>query len=179
MTCFVYVITGQCGGRYVGVTGNLLKRIREHLKADSRVGRAMRKRGWRPRVVFHGSREDCLRREIELISELGTISPGGFNLTSGGDGVVGEVPEVTEARSISMKVVMKDPERLALARECGVKLWFTKRKKIEEGMALASKIMSEKAAASWRDPEVRERRRKAISDGMKRRNQASGPQEAR
>lgn len=83
----VYVITFSNGKQYVGVTSNVDKRLTEHKSANRPVGRAMRKHSYACEVVFTGSREDCFAKEIELIAELDTISPAGYNLTPGGDGV--------------------------------------------------------------------------------------------
>lgn len=83
----VYVITFSNGKQYVGVTSNVGKRLAEHKSADRPVGRAMSKHSYACEVVFSGSREKCFAKEIELISELNTISPAGYNLTPGGDGV--------------------------------------------------------------------------------------------
>lgn len=83
----VYIVAFSNGKRYVGVTSNVSKRLAEHRSADRPVGLAMAKHSFTCEVVFTGSREDCFVREVELIAELDTISPAGYNLTPGGDGV--------------------------------------------------------------------------------------------
>lgn len=83
----VYVINFSNGKQYVGVTSNVKKRLFEHKSANRPVGRAMRKYDYVCEVVFTGSREECFAKEVQLIAELATISPAGYNLTPGGDGV--------------------------------------------------------------------------------------------
>ena len=105
----VYLITFSNGKRYVGVTADVPKRLIEHRSADRPVGRAMRKHSFTCEVVFTGSRSQCFLKEIELISELDTISPRGYNLTPGGDGVT-LTSEVRQKLSEAAQRQWSDPE---------------------------------------------------------------------
>lgn len=148
--CLVYLITAGSKS-YVGVTHNLKKRCREHLKCDTLVGRAMRKHPWTVKVLSSGTRQECLRDEMRLIEELGTLNPGGYNLTVGGDGVVGEAQAVRASRSRAMKVVMSRPDRKAAASATATQLWADpqSRAKLMVGLSAASKKMSDRARAAW------------------------------
>lgn len=105
----VYVITFSNGKQYVGVTSNVVKRLAEHKSADRPVGRAMHKHSYTYEVAFTGSRKDCFAREVELIAELDTMSPAGYNLTPGGDGVP-LTDDVREKLSQSAKRQWDSPE---------------------------------------------------------------------
>lgn len=112
----VYVITCKSGKSYVGVTGDLVKRLSLHKKADSFIGRALRKHEYEIKTVFEGTVDECFTEEVKLIRRLRTKWPNGYNLTDGGEGVVGETEEVRQARSSAMKRIMSDPIRKSKAR---------------------------------------------------------------
>lgn len=95
--CGIYVITHrETGKRYVGMSGDILKRWGEHRAAQdrsSKIAAAVRKYGpdafdWE--VVERHSREGLAERESYYISQWGFDSANpesGYNLTYGGEGV--------------------------------------------------------------------------------------------
>lgn len=86
------------GKSYIGVTVfTIARRIREHKKLVERdkgygVHRAWRKHG-APKITVLAilENEDLYSAEIRAISAYGTKTPHGYNLTIGGEGVVGRV----------------------------------------------------------------------------------------
>lgn len=94
----IYLVTFPSGKQYVGLTGNSLeKRKKEHYKksANKLVHKAIKKYAgeeiWA--LVSTGlSLEEACAKEQALIASLGTKSPGGYNLTDGGEGPTGYVP---------------------------------------------------------------------------------------
>ncbi|WP_214807588.1 GIY-YIG nuclease family protein [Exiguobacterium sp. s102] len=88
----VYCITNNINGKqYVGITGRSLeKRFAEHCKADSYIGKAIRKNGAEnftvQKIDDAITRDDLIQKEISWIQKLGTFKKG-YNQTLGGDGV--------------------------------------------------------------------------------------------
>ena len=109
----VYLISFSNGKSYVGVSSRLKLRLKEHETADSAVGRAMRVHDWTAEVLFSGSRDGCFREEVRLIAELGTLAPGGYNLTTGGEGGFDMPPELVARRGAAISEALW---RLASAR---------------------------------------------------------------
>lgn len=92
----VYIAENMDNGTaYVGFTSRTLEqRIREHRYASRRpsrrhyLHRAMHTYGaetFRFVAIAEGPESEMLTLERELIAELGTAAPGGYNLTEGGD----------------------------------------------------------------------------------------------
>lgn len=112
---FVYLIVNDIDGcQYVGMTGNMRKRIYAHL-SQARVGKhnsylhnAIRKRGSEnfTMSILHecSSRKECESFEMHEIKTRGTKSYG-YNATSGGDGVRDLRPEVMQRLKIEMSKV--------------------------------------------------------------------------
>lgn len=74
---------------YIGVSYDVEKRMKEHKTFNSLVGKALRKYdGWQV-VVLHTvkTRDEANLIEIEEICNYNSISPNGYNLTRGGEGV--------------------------------------------------------------------------------------------
>lgn len=106
--------------KYVGITGRGASvRIAQHFK-DAMSGsrlllhRAIRKYG---KETFSISvicecetKEEACRLEVDLIEKLGTLSPGGYNMTAGGEGVVELCEEGKRRKSESAKARHQDPE---------------------------------------------------------------------
>lgn len=93
----IYLVTNLVNGKqYVGKTVNGLKKRKHEHEADSRKGckwpfqRALRKYGFDSfewdEVYSDAKPEDLDSLEIECISWFGTLSPKGYNMTSGGSG---------------------------------------------------------------------------------------------
>lgn len=106
--------------KYIGITGRGSgTRIAQHFK-DAMSGssfllhRAIRKYG---KETFSISvirecetKEEAVRLEVELIEKLGTLNPGGYNMTTGGEGVVELCAEGKRRKSESVKARHRDPE---------------------------------------------------------------------
>lgn len=88
----IYCITNNINQKqYVGLTTrDVTERFEEHCKADSYIGKAIRKYGegnFSLSILDTAeSREELTRKEIDWISRLGTFGDG-YNLTNGGDGM--------------------------------------------------------------------------------------------
>lgn len=106
--------------KYIGITGRSAStRIAQHFR-DAMSGsrlllhRAIRKYG---KETFSISvirecetREEAARLEVELIEKLGTLNPGGYNMTTGGEGVVELCADGKRRKSESVKARHRDPE---------------------------------------------------------------------
>lgn len=118
----VYKLTSPSGKSYIGITSKgLAARWRQH-RANAKKGRgvvngdeccalypAMRKYGSVSFVVDElaqsDSWEELCAMEQEQIAAYGTLSPGGYNLTIGGDGATGAV--VSEASRLRMSAAQR------------------------------------------------------------------------
>lgn len=150
----VYRITHrESGKQYIGQTKHALKiRWRKHLydvKYGSRtyLHSAIRKHG--PDAFDIEVLDRCetaaeaKTREIELIAELRTFAKRGYNLTIGGDGVVGHSPSADQRRAMSEA---------------------TKRKWSEPDYRRRSKeSMSAAQVEAWTNPQTRSRRVGALN----------------
>jgi group I intron endonuclease len=120
----VYSITNSVNGkRYIGITANPRRRWKEHRllaerNAPTAMASAIRQYGlssFQMEIIACClSRQDAHLCEQLLIKQEGTKAPGGYNLTDGGDGVFGLVPEIVErvaainrGRKISPEVVAR------------------------------------------------------------------------
>lgn len=87
----VYLVTNLVNGKqYVGITNDLHTRWRAHRKATrDGLGLAIRKYGvenFTVEVIAKTpSRKRVLELEVEFIKARGTLSPKGYNLTTGGE----------------------------------------------------------------------------------------------
>ena len=103
--CGIYIVTNVRNGKqYIGKTEQTFgRRKSSHLKAEGRCTHfynAIHKHGtdafvWDFFAVPHT--DDALDElEIRLIALMGTLTPNGYNLTTGGQG--GKITEITRAR---------------------------------------------------------------------------------
>lgn len=88
---YLYVITNRLNGkRYVGVTNNTERRWRQHARADSYIGSAIRKYGTNnfsfQVIEEFSSRELAYEAEILYIKQHNLKGLAGYNLTNGGGG---------------------------------------------------------------------------------------------
>jgi len=109
----VYMATNRVNGkRYIGMTTlELEERKQQHEKdakrgSDSLFHKAIRKHGptsfrWRA-IYFSDDRDELCLFEVESIRFLRTMSPGGYNLTAGGDNPP-HGPEWSQKVSIAMR----------------------------------------------------------------------------
>lgn len=88
---YVYCIENKVNSkRYIGLTTrDIMKRFEEHCKADSYIGKAIRKYGVSNfnviKIDTAENDKELKEKEIHWIKELGTFG-NGYNLTTGGDG---------------------------------------------------------------------------------------------
>jgi group I intron endonuclease len=102
----LYALTFPNGKQYIGITsGTLRRRVNLHRSHANRgrpgaIYNAIRKygtRGFDAKVLVIASDWDYLcRLERNAIAVFDTMSPGGFNLTTGGEGAPGQI--VTQER---------------------------------------------------------------------------------
>lgn len=94
----IYALTNTSTGKmYVGQSIDIGRRLVEHSKAKEpfAIGKAIAKYGWdsfRVEILELCEREMLNEREIAWIDRLGTTSPHGYNMTTGG----GQGKQVTD-----------------------------------------------------------------------------------
>jgi predicted GIY-YIG superfamily endonuclease len=91
---YLYVIAFPNNKEYVGMTDDPRRRVKQHWK-DARGGSAFAVhcaiRHFGGKATFTiieeaETRDAACELEVQLIAERGTLRPGGYNLTLGGDG---------------------------------------------------------------------------------------------
>ena len=93
---YVYCIENVLNGkRYIGITTRTIKeRFAEHCKAESYIGKAIRKYGVENFKLYElavaNSREELCNLEVYCIEKYNTFK-NGYNQTIGGDGVVKDI----------------------------------------------------------------------------------------
>jgi len=105
----VYIVTNSVNGKqYVGITNSLAKRWNKHKNAKGSapaLHAAIQKHGLEKFVFTHYAdafdSESAKMIERMLIVEHNTLSPNGYNLTSGGDGTFHPSQEVRQKMSVS------------------------------------------------------------------------------
>jgi group I intron endonuclease len=114
----IYVITNMVNGKkYVGLTNSLSKRWNKHKNANGSIPAlhsAIKKYGVENFDFCHyadtfGS-DAAKFIEINLIRDLGTLAPLGYNLTSGGEGTLNPSIELRSKLSISHKGKLQSEE---------------------------------------------------------------------
>lgn len=183
----LYLFTFDNGKRYVGQTVRALStRLNAHRTAANRgsdlpVHAAWRKHG-EPAVDVLGwfdTHEELHRAEISAIAILGTQSPGGYNVSVGGDTAPSRNPEVAKkiaAKATGRKIAdtssiseavrrrWKDPEGRAKMVEGARKAWT------EEMRAAAGdrsrQRWAQRRAEGWSMPEATKEkmRHKVVTD---------------
>ncbi len=107
----IYIVTNTVNGKqYIGITNSLSKRWNKHKNAMGSapaLHAAIKKYGFSAFVFTHIAdafdSEAAKKIEIMLIAEHNTISPHGYNLTSGGDGTLNPSLETRQKLSDSHK----------------------------------------------------------------------------
>ena len=114
----VYKITNQINGKiYVGITQQeLSRRMASHRRADTVIGKAIRKHGWENFSVEIleecDTKEQLNEREIFGIAALNCKTPNGYNRSDGGEGATGvECKPETRAKFSALHKGKKLPPR--------------------------------------------------------------------
>ena len=95
MNNVVYMYTNKISGRrYVGITNNLERRYKEHLRHSTQlIDKKIKEYGidnFDFEILFIGTYDECKIKEQEYIEQYETmVYQNGYNVTKGGDGVVG------------------------------------------------------------------------------------------
>ena len=109
---------------YVGQTRSWKRRMRGH-KCGSKhddghlIKRAIKKYGWanvRVKVLERVPHAELNATEVRWIATLGTLKPGGYNTTPGGDAQPMDDPEVAARQKQQIKKAMNRPEVRAKKR---------------------------------------------------------------
>lgn len=115
----IYKLTNKITGlSYIGQTKNFRHRMREHKKKYDkyRLHRAIQHYGWENFDVeiidVYSKRENADMAETRYIKEYNTLSPNGYNLTTGGETRKALSQESREKMSKSQKERAKRPEDL-------------------------------------------------------------------
>ena len=154
--CSLYEFSFPNGKSYIGISKDPVQRWKDH-KREAENGHefavycAIRKYGWEnvlKRVLVVGPREYIKSLEIAAISAFGTLSPGGYNVTLGGDLAPSLIPENAEKIRQSKLRHWEDPEY----RQSRVD-WATGQK-----MTLEQNERNRQAKLGhWQDPVYREK----------------------
>ena len=114
----IYKITNQINGKsYVGqTTTSLSQRMASHRRANSVIGKAIRKYGWENFSVEVleecDTKEQLNEREIFWIAALNCKTPNGYNRSDGGEGATGvECTPETRAKFSAIHKGKKQPPR--------------------------------------------------------------------
>ena len=168
MTGCIYLVTDQCGKRYVGMTKHTPgARWRAHLaearldKSTSYLHSAIRKHGaaYFEVTLLEGGVEfnQLSTREVWWIANLNTLHPGGYNLTSGGEGVISLPPEV-EALRVAKSAASRTGLKLSDPHRRNLSLSHIGRPNPDKGKRrTADQVsnMKRAALARWADPDKR------------------------
>lgn len=115
---YVYAHTCLVNGKvYIGQTYNPKKRWWEHCSSNDGTvfHKAIKKYGrerFEMQILFESiDFEEVKQKEIELIAELNTTIPRGYNMTIGGDGVIPTEAGKAKAAARTKRDWEKDPKR--------------------------------------------------------------------
>jgi group I intron endonuclease len=162
----VYVITNILNGKcYVGITKDLEARWKDHCRNRevSRLQRAIKKYGVDAFEFKHiadaFSWEDACNIERLLIKEYNSKSPGGYNLTDGGDGGYGYKFSEEEVKNRSERM---STSANPMYGKFGEKNHFFGRKHSEETRAkMIAAWAIRKSKEGYTDPRLGKKRIKA------------------
>ena len=154
-----------------GTSGVSFARSRMN-KTDPRIGsgpiqRAFVKYGKdniRSFIVDHCTEDEVDRIEDERIIYLGTISPNGYNLKSGGQSSNHWTTEMKEAASSSMTVKWKDPDFRSRMEDVFRSDEYVKKQRASVSKAWAEGEMRQKRKATDSLPETKQRKSEAQKD---------------
>lgn len=121
---------------YIGVTLKTAnQRFQQHARANSRVGFAIRKYGADnttiKTLVISDDAEYLYELETRAIAAYATRHPSGYNLTSGGEGVVGAVSEAGAKRVSAYRKTAATEASISLRRAIHTLGWASVEKRME------------------------------------------------
>lgn len=155
---YVYLLTFPNGKCYVGITRDMKKRLREHIrnsteKRNAALFNAIRKHGI-PKmdaIAVVPTYEEAFAMEKAKIGELGTLAPGGYNMTEGGDGAVGIPSDVRKRAAAKRRQTVSRPDirvrLLASAKAAGPKV--SAANKIFYSTAEGRAVMERRSRSTW------------------------------
>jgi group I intron endonuclease len=173
---YVYCISNNLDGKmYIGYTKRFESRMKTHCKANSVVGRAIRKHGIEnfkfEKLCRFTSKEEACNTEIFMISELHTLCPLGYNVAEGGSGgnmMAGADEEKIRKRNenigkVRLKMNIKEKENIYK------KIKKTNAKKSDEEKSLEIERLSNSMKIVWikKSQEQLERESKIKSENTK------------
>ncbi|AGE53122.1 GIY-YIG catalytic domain-containing endonuclease [Paramecium bursaria Chlorella virus Fr5L] len=112
---FIYMLTSPSGKSYIGqTTRSIQKRFEQHQTRNDcvAISNAIKKYGWEniQKDWYKCPDEDLDFDEGLLVEEMGTLSPGGYNLMEGG-GSSGKPSEETRQKMRKAKQNMSEETR--------------------------------------------------------------------
>ena len=191
---YLYSLTAPSGKAYLGITNtNPEQRWNKHAasarsNSSLAIHRAIRKYGWntfKKEILVEGSFAYVKELEIKAIALFNSFTPFGYNLTRGGDGVLGTTyfrgRKHTPETIAKMKLVQQGhvgtmngkhhtaeaKEKIAIAQRGEKAYWFgktlteeTRQKMSVSGIgrkhtATSKELLSVKRTAQWADPAYR------------------------
>ncbi len=121
MVWCLYTIENQVNGKqYIGISSNVAKRWLAHKSGygSKIVYQAIKKYGLNSLkfdILCEGCEEDIKKLEIAMIEKYNSVAPGGYNLTTGGEGTVGFHHSKETRRKIATKTKgRQNPHLVAL-----------------------------------------------------------------
>ncbi len=157
----VYLITVKNGKQYVGKANDPDGRLKSHWKNKTYLGHSLRKHGLKSHDILssHDTEAAAYEEEQRQIKVLGTLHPGGLNMTSGGSHNFRASDETRRRQSVS------SVERWA---EPGVREAYSEKMSVVLGTPEVRKTMSEaQKAANLEDPEKYLKGRAAIAKALR------------
>lgn len=111
---FIKFIFPTSKKHYIGVTQHLDFRLRrQHLIANTLVGRALRKYDDWVIEILHATKDRDVANllEIEEIRHYNCVAPNGYNLTRGGEGTSGFHPSIETRKKMSESHIGVQPSK--------------------------------------------------------------------
>lgn len=171
---YLYRLTSPSGKSYIGISKDYrrrwaIHRYRANSNGQGALYTAIRKYKWESfssEVLVIGSFEYVKGMEIKAIKHFNTMYPNGYNLTRGGDGVVGKhtpqsVRDRIAAGNRGKVMSAESRQKLSIARK-GIIITHEQRIKISIKMKQVCddqwrQRRAESQRQLWQDPEYRQR----------------------
>lgn len=171
---YLYRLTSPSGKSYIGISKDYrrrwaIHRYRANSNGQGALYTAIRKYKWESfssEVLVIGSFEYVKEMEVKAIKYFNTMYPNGYNLTHGGDGVVGkhtpqEVRDRIAAGNRGKVMSAESRRKLSMSRK-GIIISEEQRAKISIKMKQVCDVQwrqrrAESQRQLWKDPEYRKR----------------------